>query len=280
MEGCTYYTIPFAEGRIRAAYKGVMTAPPEDKGREIVVKKPKNSSYAILLHTLEIDKKTAKKAQELAQQFNIASGTSTPIRFQEPVEMETIDEEREPVLVEYYLYGKYTKWISNNGWINSKEASGNELMPAFAHWTWVKSRGQHLVCDLQGVEGNPRGYHLTDPAIHSLTREYGQTDLGKRGIDLFFQTHVCNSVCRSLGVQNNTPKPTTQNLEALLSLIGNQLGTSYEGELPQLLQQFLQTAGQQWKDLPTRQSRLRRLQNPGLPYGRAPGSEFRTTYRN
>ncbi len=47
---------------------------------------------------------------------------------------------------------EYTKWISNNGTINQARVIGNELMPTFAHWTWVKSREQLLVCDLQGVK--------------------------------------------------------------------------------------------------------------------------------
>ncbi len=278
--GIYYSDSPIGEGRSRTAYKGVLTAPPSVKGREIVVKKPKDSSYASLLPTMQEDIKVAQKAQEFAGKFNLASCTTTPIDFQQPVTM-TVVATGEPVLVEYYLDGEYTKWISNNGWINHQETRGNELLLAFAHWTWVKSGGQHLVCDLQGVKGNSDGYHLTDPAIHSRSQEYGATDLGKEGIDLFFQTHVCNSECRALGIQTKKPEPTTPNLQALLSLIGNQLGTSYRGELPQLLQQILDqlTGRTHRRELPSRQSRSQRLRDAGNPYQRVSSSGMKTTYR-
>ncbi len=280
MEKGTYDLVPFAEGRSRAAHKGELTAPPESSGREIVVKKPRNASYASLLGGLEADFRVARKAQEFAESFNLVSRTATPIDFQQPVKM-TVVATGEPVLVEYFLYGKYTKWISNNGWINHWKIGGNELLLAFAHWTWVKSGGQHLVCDLQGVKGNPDGYQLTDPVIHSPKQEYGTTDLGKRGVDLFFKTHVCNSECRALGILNDKPKPSTPDLQALQSLIGNQLGTSYRGELPQLLQQ-IQNQQTYRRELPSHQWRSQRLHDAANPYQRVSPSGLlgmKTTYR-
>ena len=47
-------------------------------------------------------------------------------------------------------------------------------------------------------------YTLTDPAIHSvesLSRGYGDLDLGTVGIEAFFRTHKCSKVCKGL------PKP-------------------------------------------------------------------------
>ncbi len=281
MEKGTYNPVPFAEGRSRTAHKGKLTAPPESSGREIVVKKPRNASYASLLGGLEADVEVARKAQEFAESFNLVSRTATPINFQLPVKR-TVVATGEPIVVEYYLYGEYTKWISNNGWINHGKIGGNDLLLAFAHWTWVKSGGQHLVCDLQGVKGDPDGYHLTDPVIHSPKQEYGTTDLGKRGVDLFFKTHVCNSECLSLGILNDKPKPSTPNLQALLSLIGNQLGTSYRGELPLLLPQILDQQTYR-RELPSRQSRLQRLHDSANPYQRVTPSGIllgmKATYR-
>ena len=37
-------------------------------------------------------------------------------------------------------------------------------------------------------------FELTDPAICSRARDYGPTDLGEKGIQSFFKTHVCNKV--------------------------------------------------------------------------------------
>ena len=56
------------------------------------------------------------------------------------------------------------------------------------------TKGHSLVCDLQGVVGNR--FEMTDPAIHSRRQKFGATDQGRRGQRWFFETHVCNPLCR------------------------------------------------------------------------------------
>lgn len=62
-----------------------------------------------------------------------------------------------------------------------------------------------IVCDLQGRfklnhhAFNKSRFVLTDPAISSRKREYGPTDLGAKGIESFFASHVCNKFCRRYG---------------------------------------------------------------------------------
>ena len=119
----------------------------------------------------------------------------------------------ENMLVELPLYGEFEKFNSNTGW-----SSRVGLLPnAFSHWTWVVSDGEHLVCDLQGYRGFPDGvlldgekrhyYGFSDPAVLSRTGEYGPSDLGLKGQEAFFQKHVCNGFCRSLGLEGKVPLP-------------------------------------------------------------------------
>ena len=85
---------------------------------------------------------------------------------------------------------------------------------AFSHFSYRNTRRKMLVCDLQGVQsssavGEDRAgvFELTDPVIHyrskSRSQVYGRTDLGKKGILKFFETHECNDVCRLLGLSRH-----------------------------------------------------------------------------
>lgn len=84
---------------------------------------------------------------------------------------------------------------------------------AFSHFTYEKSKCRLLVVDLQGVlkeyPDGRREYILTDPAIHRRTKStkdkasvanFGRTDRGEKGIQAFWQTHVCSDACSLFGL--------------------------------------------------------------------------------
>lgn len=84
-----------------------------------------------------------------------------------------------------------------------------DYLETFSHFTWERSRGRLMVVDLQGTAGKDkqsdrRLYCLTDPAIHNyykgrdVQNRFGRTNLGRRGMKAFFQTHKCNDACRLL----------------------------------------------------------------------------------
>ena len=80
-----------------------------------------------------------------------------------------------------------------------------DVPQAFSHWTYQYTKGDSLVCDLQGVLTS--SFNLTDPAIHSSRRRFGYTDHGKKGMASFFQTHKCNSLCKTLKLRTPSLKP-------------------------------------------------------------------------
>ena len=109
-------------------------------------------------------------------------------------------------LLETFLGGKVEKYSNNAGLVCSKSPH-SELLQAFSHFTWVLSGKSLVICDLQGVESGSDRVTLTDPAIHSLTAEtYGHTDLGQKGIQSFFKTHLCGVVCMTMGLSGQLPK--------------------------------------------------------------------------
>ena len=70
-------------------------------------------------------------------------------------------------------------------------------MQAFSHFTYVKTRGNLMVVDLQGIVDNG-SFILTDPQVLSRKKMFGRGDLGVEGFHLFFDKHRCGETCIAL----------------------------------------------------------------------------------
>ncbi|KAI3640277.1 hypothetical protein MIR68_001155 [Amoeboaphelidium protococcarum] len=148
---CKVAPQPFAFGSLRLAYHARLIQP--DSGdKQVVMKQFKHvgSGENVIKRYVE-DLECQTVAAHFAKQFKRVYPPS-PIAFAKTKVMKFYTFKTEQVSVEPYMPGEYKKWSNNSGiWIKDDDGS---LMAAFSHWTFVESRGQILVCDLQGVKNS------------------------------------------------------------------------------------------------------------------------------
>jgi len=102
--------------------------------------------------------------------------------------------------VEKFIKGHYRKYNNNTGWISDDQRN---TPASFCHFSWVASKKNLLICDIQGV-----GDIYTDPQIHSHDgKGYGKGNLGHEGIIDFLESHQCNRICQFLHLPNMAGLP-------------------------------------------------------------------------
>eukprot|EP00536_Pseudo-nitzschia_multiseries_P002316 jgi/Psemu1/301322/fgenesh1_kg.30_\ len=188
------------DGQFRNCYEGTYVG--GNRNQQAAACKCFKDKYSVLeSEFFEMDDKIVKKTIRFAEEWNNFCPVGREILVSDGYTVQhgyTGKKYQVEPLIRYF-----TKFTSNNGWINKDTGHAGLYMEAFTHFTYHASGGQMIVCDLQGrYRDNSRysnssksRFELTDPAICSRRRNYGPTDLGEKGIESFFHNHVCNQYC-------------------------------------------------------------------------------------
>jgi hypothetical protein len=74
---------------------------------------------------------------------------------------------------------------------------------ALSHFSYQLFGGRLMMVDIQGcVSPTKDRFTLTDPGFHTITGTgLGETNLGVKGFQRFFENHTCSDLCRQLNLQ-------------------------------------------------------------------------------
>lgn len=197
---------PFASGTFRWVAKGKYTEG-ERYGEPCVCKWFKTGGV-LEEHFYAKDLETVQEATRIITEWNKARYVNKIVKINQPT-VWTFDHDaradfagrkvlQEPFIIEYQ------KFNSNTGWADDS-LPWPRVMQAISHFSYHTTNGTALLCDLQGGVYQD-GVVLTDPAMMSVSRCYGPTDLGTQGIETFFANHVCNEFCRSHWLKVRNPR--------------------------------------------------------------------------
>lgn len=179
---------PFAHGNMRSSYHFIDFSKPNCR---LAAKRYLKSSVTRDQYFDDVSMHSV--SGHWARLYNFMNPPK-PVKFV-PAAVLELPHRRPPLILamEPLLEGTFRKYNNNCGYLPENVRWTPQ---AFSHFTYVYSRKELIVVDIQGVNDI-----YTDPQILSPDGEgYGRGNLGHRGIKRFFKTHVCNPICHQMGL--------------------------------------------------------------------------------
>ena len=173
-----------------------------------IAKAPLNKGYYENIEQIKDEWRGSLIAQNMAKFFNkdlfkFSDKEELSINFNDVFILKSNDNKF--YAIEKVIEGPFTKYNNNWGYLADFSSFThkapihfmfNEVAQTFSHYSYQKSDGNILICDLQGVV-----QRLTDPIILSANPTKLQGDLSGCGILKFFEKHKCNDICQALKLE-------------------------------------------------------------------------------
>jgi Alpha-kinase family/Protein kinase domain len=204
---------PFAQGALRVAHYTRTAA----STNHYIVKSFERAGWQPSDGELATDMRCQALCKAFALEFNALVRDKHSIDFVMMVYLKgkegTTSSDSMCISLESFLPGKIVKYNNNTSYVNEEIPNDpfNQAAQAFSHFTFERSQGRVLVCNLEGV-----GKLMTDPIIHTVDPKrfiLSTTNLGEDGFKFFFCSHKCNDVCRQLGLKSNASMFVSGNYE-------------------------------------------------------------------
>lgn len=181
---------PFAAGSMRHAYRAQVYFENATHPRRMVMKSGQKVNH-ISIHYRDLMTQTI--AKELCDQFNNTYQDIIIEKLDFPIPYIGYTTTGNAFFLEEFIPGNHEKHNNNYGFVNPTRNTPQ----AFSHFSYAATGGIMMVVDLQGAHNR-----LNDPQIHHISdsKNYGEGNLGINGMKEFFKTHLCNDICKAIGI--------------------------------------------------------------------------------
>mmetsp|Transcript_33468 Transcript_33468/g.75082 ORF Transcript_33468/g.75082 Transcript_33468/m.75082 type:complete len:586 (-) Transcript_33468:147-1904(-) len=180
---------PFARGAQNVCFE-VKETKPDGSQRRLVAKMP---VVQLPTHAYFDDAMTHVLARDYADAFNAEKVCERNLSFVEVFVLKLSQRDNMLIHAESMIDPpKHSRHANKSGYVDD-----SELSEAFAHFTWEASGKRLLIDGIRKLAGDV----FCDPCVHSSTDlGFGRKNQGIQGIDDFFRTHRCNTICLRLGL--------------------------------------------------------------------------------
>ncbi|KAF9522684.1 kinase-like domain-containing protein [Crepidotus variabilis] len=112
-------------------------------------------------------------------------------------------------IVESWRAKAVTKFTGTLNHSSVRADSLSQTVHAFAHFSYLFTKGEMVFADLQGTPAFNNGESVTilfDVMTHTLHGDSGIGDHGEEGIQSFLETHTCGEICAGLDIKGRVAK--------------------------------------------------------------------------